>query len=87
MDQIGQDRQTMKIMEQFVLQLQQEMKSTKQEALELDIKEFIFTFIVSVFLFKELTLAFNSVAFFSWSAAVECIYVFERNCCQVTEWK
>jgi hypothetical protein len=28
---------------------------------------------VSVFLFKELTLAFNSVAFFSWSAAVECV--------------
>ena len=35
MDQIGQDRQTMKIMEQFVLQLQQEMKSTKQELMSL----------------------------------------------------
>jgi chromosome segregation ATPase len=35
MDQIGQDRQNMKIMEQFVLQLQQEMKSTKQELMSL----------------------------------------------------
>ena len=35
MDQIGQDRQTIKIMELFVLQLQQEMKSTKQELMNL----------------------------------------------------
>ena len=35
MDQIGQDRQNMKIMEQFVLQFQQEMKSTKQELMSL----------------------------------------------------
>ena len=31
MDQIGQDRQNMKIMEQLVAQLHQEMNSTKQE--------------------------------------------------------
>ena len=35
MDQILQDRQNMKIMEKFVLQLQQEMKSTKQELMSL----------------------------------------------------
>jgi hypothetical protein len=35
MDQIIQDRQNMKIMEKFVLQLQQEMKSTKQELMSL----------------------------------------------------
>ena len=35
MDQITQDRQNMKIMKQFVLQLQQEMKSTKQELMSL----------------------------------------------------
>ena len=66
MDEIGQDRQNMKTMEKIILQLQQEMKSTKQELMSL----------------KQGNGYLQNLEI----SELKKVSVFERNCCQITEW-